>query len=105
MIETEPDVSWLRDFAIPALFTLLGAAIGFISSQVRDEWNAKGDKQSFLRAIGMELDALGDQLDASFYEVKGAEERFKEYRFGPTVCVFASNSSIYRSGSKSSECG
>ena len=42
---------------------------------MRDERKAKRDKESFLRAVGMELDALSDQLDASLYEVKGSTDR------------------------------
>jgi hypothetical protein len=75
MIEGDTQFSWLRELAIPGFFTLLGAALGFIGSQIRDERKAKRDKQAFLRAIGMELDALGNQLDGSMQEVKGSTER------------------------------
>jgi hypothetical protein len=44
----------------------------------RDGIQAKRAKQSFLRAIGMELDALRDQLDASAIEVKSAEARVRD---------------------------
>jgi len=75
LIDTHTQLSWLREFAIPAFFTLFGATLGFITSQIHDARKAKRDKEAFLRAIGMELDALGDQLDASLHEVKGSVDR------------------------------
>jgi hypothetical protein len=66
---------WLREIAIPAFFTLFGAGIGFLISEIRDDRKAKRDKQAFLRAVGMELDALGAQLDGSLPDVKGSRER------------------------------
>ena len=82
-MQTEPHFSWLREFAVPAFFTLFGAALGFIASQIRDWWKARRDKQAFLRAVGMELDALGNQLDATFDEVRGSYERVKGGGTGP----------------------
>src|SRR6266849_343971 len=76
-MQAEPQFSWMREFAIPAFFTLFGAGLGFIASQIRDERKAKRDKQAFVRAIGMELDALRDQLNASLQEVKDSTERVK----------------------------
>ncbi len=75
MMQAEPQFPWLREFAIPAFFTLFGAALGFIASQIRDDRNAKRARESFIRAIGMELDALSDQLDASLHEVKASTAR------------------------------
>jgi hypothetical protein len=62
---------------IPAFFTLFGAILGFFASQVRDAWNARRAKKSFLRAVGMELDALDAQLEASLREIATSEERVK----------------------------
>jgi hypothetical protein len=72
-----PHFSWLREFAIPAFFTLFGAAIGYMTTVLRDNRKAKRDKRAFLRAIGMELDALGAQLDSSLDEVRGSTDRVK----------------------------
>jgi hypothetical protein len=84
MMQTEPSFSWLR----PAFFTLFGAALGFVASQVRDWWKAKRDKRAFLRAVGMELDALGAQLDGSLPDVKGAKERVEgKGRTGPQFAL------------------
>jgi hypothetical protein len=74
-MQAVPYFSWLREFAVPAFFTLFGAALGYIATLIRDERKAKRDKQAFLRAVGMELDALSNQLDASLYEVKGSTDR------------------------------
>src|SRR5437879_8028850 len=74
-MQAEPHFSWLREFAVPVFFTLFGAALGYIATLIRDERKARRDKQAFLRAVGMELDALSDQLDASLYEVKGSTDR------------------------------
>jgi hypothetical protein len=76
----------LREVGIPAFFVVLGAVLGsglsFLASQHlekqksrRDKQKAKQDKESFLRAIGMELDALSDQFDTTLQEVKGSIER------------------------------
>ena len=85
--------SWLREVGIPAFFVVLGAALGFLASYFlekqkasREERQAKQAKASFLRAIGMELDALGDQLDASLYEVKESIERAKSGT-GPQIAA------------------
>jgi len=74
----------MREFGIPAFFVVLGAWVGLLASQYlekqkakRDEEKARHDKESFLRAIGMELDALSDQLDASSLEILGSVERAK----------------------------
>jgi|SRR5579859_3292784 len=100
--------SWSREVGIPAFFVVLGAVLGFFASYHlekrkanREEQSAKQAKDSFLRAIGMELDALGDQLDASFYEVKESAERAKSGT-GPQIAatlrtaVFASQLSKVR---------
>jgi hypothetical protein len=75
MMQAEHEFSWLQGFVIPILFTLFGAAFGFFASQLRDDRNARRAKASFLRAIGMELDALRIQLDASLQEVNERVDR------------------------------
>jgi len=89
------DFSWLREVVVPAFFIVIGSALGFIASQLRDDRKATLAKQAFIRAIGMELDALGNQLDASLHEVKGSAERLKAGR-GPQF-AFAFRTSVYTS--------
>jgi len=78
-MQTEPQVSWLREFLFPALFLIIGAVLGavltYFTGRLSDNRKAKRAKESFLRAIGMELDALGTQLDASLQEVKDSTAR------------------------------
>jgi len=76
-MDAQPHFSWLHELAIPALFTLLGAGIGFFTGELRDDRKAKRDKRAFLQAIGMELDALGKQLDASLHEVRDSTDRVR----------------------------
>lgn len=76
-MQADPHFSWLREFAEPAFFTLFGASLGYVATLVRDERKAKRDKQAFLRAVGMELDALSAQLDASLTEVRGSTDRLQ----------------------------
>jgi hypothetical protein len=73
-MHTEHDFSLLRELVIPAIFILFGAALGFVGSQIADWLKAKRDKRAFLRAVGMELDALRDQLDEWGREVKDSLE-------------------------------
>jgi hypothetical protein len=83
MLGADPhQFSLLRELGIPTFFVVLGAGLSFLATEYleklkarREEQKARRDKISFLRAIGMELDALSDQLDATFQEVKGSIER------------------------------
>src|SRR2546427_11477681 len=87
-MQAEPPFSWLHGVVIPILFTVFGTVLGFLASQVRDDRKARRAKKSFLRAIGMELDALGIQLDASLGEAAESAERVKN---GGTGARFAGN--------------
>jgi hypothetical protein len=68
------DFSWLRELILPVIFIFVGAGLGFVLSQVSDWLKAKRDKKAFLRAIGMELDALRSQLEEWNREVKESLE-------------------------------
>jgi hypothetical protein len=73
-MQAAPHASLLRELGVPVFFTFFGAALGFLATMLRDECNARRDKRAFLRGVGMELDALGDQLDASLTEIKESTE-------------------------------
>ena len=80
---------------VPAFFVVIGSALGIIASQLRDDRKARRAKRSFIRAIGMELDALGKQLDASLGEVTGSVERLKtgrapHFAYAPRTSVYTS---------------
>jgi hypothetical protein len=62
----------LRELVIPAFFTLFGAGIGFIASQIKDYAQARRAEKSFLRAVRMELGSLNDQLSALVEQAVGA---------------------------------
>lgn len=94
-MQEQSPFSWLQGFLIPVLFTFFGAALGFFASALHDDWNAKRAKQSFVLAIGMELDALGNQLDASLHEVRDSATRVPSGT-GPHF-AFALRTSVFTS--------
>lgn len=100
MMQAETQVSWLREFLFPALFVILGAVLGsvltYFSGQLSEDRKAKRAKESFLRAIGMELDALSDQLDVSFHEVGGSLGRVTRGGMGPQFAA-ALRTSVFSS--------
>src|SRR5712692_465250 len=74
---------WTDKFLLPAFFTLLGALISLFVSEWKDHHQAKKRKQAFLRAVGMELDALKDQLIASLAEIDASLLRLQVFGTGP----------------------
>ena len=57
-----------------------------------------GPKNRFMRAIGMELDALSDQLsDASLQEVMGSTARVELPWYRATVCCSLMRTSVFTS--------
>jgi len=83
IMQTETHFSWLREVVVPIIFILFGSALGFFASQVGEDRKAKKAKESFMRAIRMELEALGDQLDASLHEVRASTQRVSGGGNGP----------------------
>jgi hypothetical protein len=74
---------WTDKFLLPAFFTLLGALVSLFVSEWKDHHQAKKRKQAFLRAVGMELDALTEQLNASLKEVDASLIRLQGFGTGP----------------------
>ena len=97
--------SWSRSVAIPVIFTALGAALGFVASQLRDELKARRDKKAFLRAVGMELDALSIQLTDSLREVKNSAERVKGKGPGSAICHDLANIRVWQPVEQAARCG
>jgi hypothetical protein len=77
MLQTPLPNPWLHDFAIPAFFTLFGAALGFALSEYRDYCRAKRDKVAFINSVATELDALNAQLLSSLLEIQSSTARVK----------------------------
>ncbi len=71
--------AWTDKFLLPAFFTLLGALVSLFVSEWKDHHQAKKRKQAFLRAVGMELEALSDQLNASLNEVDASLIRLQGF--------------------------
>jgi hypothetical protein len=74
---TDQSFNLWRELLSPAIFTLFGATIGFVASQVRDGVQARRAKRSFLLAVGMELEALQRQLEDSLGEVTESRARLE----------------------------
>jgi carboxylesterase type B len=76
---------WADKFLLPAFFILLGALLSLFISEWKDHHQAKKRKQAFLRAVGMELEALTDQLNASLREVDASQDRLQAFGTGPYI--------------------
>ena len=77
---------WLERLFLPACFILLGALIAFASGWLLERLAERKAKQAFLKAIKAELNALNDQLQASFSEIMESRQRFlRDPRFAPEL--------------------
>jgi hypothetical protein len=73
----ESNPSFFQIFALPALFTTLGAVLGFFA------WRARQAKASFIKGVRIELDALDKQLDETLREVTESIDRVKQLASSP----------------------
>ena len=61
---------WLVEHvAVPAIFLLLGALLGFVAGQIKDYFDSRRIKKSFLKAIRIELTTLRKHLDGTLKDV------------------------------------
>lgn len=61
---------WLVEhIAAPAGFVLLGALLGFIAGQIKDYFDSRRIKKSFLKAIRIELTTLRKHLEGTLKDV------------------------------------
>ncbi|MGI0084101.1 MAG: hypothetical protein ACREBQ_03370 [Nitrososphaerales archaeon] len=61
-----PQVSWWLDhFAVPILFTLFGAILGFAAGWLREWLEDRKARTAFLKAIRMEVQTLHEQVKGS----------------------------------------
>lgn len=57
---------WLVEHvAVPAIFVLLGALLGFVAGQIKDYFDSRRIKRSFLKAIRIELTTLRKHLEGT----------------------------------------
>jgi hypothetical protein len=54
---------WVSSLVIPAFFIVLGAAVAFLSGQVKDWLQARHNRNAFLEAIGTELRSIKTNLE------------------------------------------
>lgn len=63
-------VPWiLKQLLLPSFFVLLGAIVGFFAGQVKEYFEARRVKQSFLKAVRCELSTLRVHLEETLKDV------------------------------------
>jgi len=67
-----------QEWWIPAIYTFLGAVIGFLSDRLKIWWDSRAVKKAFLSAIRVELEGLQEQLTSLKKEVLNAKERLEK---------------------------
>lgn len=89
---------WYADkLALPAFFILVGAAVGFLSGRVKDFLDAKKTKAAFLKAIGFELAALEEQLNASLQETRQSLNRMQTKDGAAPILVGVLRTTVFSS--------
>jgi hypothetical protein len=62
--------AWLVEHvAVPAIFVLFGALLGFVLGQIKDYFDSRRIKKSFLKAIRIELTTLRKHLEGTLKDV------------------------------------
>jgi len=91
-MQPEPHPAWwISGLLIPAFFTVLGAIVALFITELKERRQATEQKDAFKRAIGMELDAISEQLDASFAPIDDALIRLENYGTVPHSLVVIRN--------------
>lgn len=70
---------WLDKFALPAFFTLLGAFVSLLVTEWKVYREAKKRKRAFFHAVGMELDAVKEQLETTINEIDASMRRLQSF--------------------------
>ncbi len=68
---------WVEKLVIPGFFILMGSIVGWVITELREKLQARRSKRAFLRAVGLELDALSAQLDSSAQTVDESLKRLE----------------------------
>jgi len=74
----------------------VGAIIGFAATQLKDWFDARRTKKSFVAAVGRELSTIEAQLQRAHDELTGARQRFEE-RGTPPQFVAQFSTTIFNS--------
>jgi hypothetical protein len=64
---------WLDHIAVPALFTTLGASLGFVLGRLNDWFDNRKSKATFLKAIRVELGVVRQHLQGTLQDANGAK--------------------------------
>jgi hypothetical protein len=75
---------WVEHFFVPAAFTVLGAAIGFVLGRINQRLDARKSRNNFLRAIGIELRGLQGHLKLT---KDVADEALADFKKGKSEVV------------------
>jgi hypothetical protein len=76
-------VGWADKLLLPAFFTSFGAVLSLFVSEWKEHRQAKKRKETFLRAVGMELDALTEQFESTRTEIEDSLARLESSGNGP----------------------
>ncbi|OLE83125.1 MAG: hypothetical protein AUG07_08890 [Acidobacteria bacterium 13_1_20CM_2_60_10] len=93
----QPITWWEERVLIPAVFVLLGAGVGFTSTQVNSWLERRRTKLIFLRAVRLELLGLEQQLQASLDEVERSKERLQKGVAAPPHLVGTLRNTVFTS--------
>lgn len=88
---------WEDRVIIPAIFLLLGAIVGFLSTRVSLWLDRRRAKLVFLEAIRLELAGLLDQFNASLTEVEGSINRLQRREPSPPQLVGTLRTTVFTS--------
>lgn len=88
---------WEDRVIIPAIFLLLGAIVGFLSTRVSVWLDRRRAKRVFLEAVRLELAGLLDQFGASLAEVEGSINRLQRREPSPPQLVGTLRTTVFTS--------
>lgn len=92
---------YVEKLVLPAFFILLGAlvgaVVGFLSGRIKDFLDARKTKAAFLKAIGFELAALEEQLNASLQETRQSLSRMQSQVGAPPILVGVLRTTVFSS--------
>jgi hypothetical protein len=95
---SSPQVPWWLDhIAVPILFTLFGALLGFAAGSLKEWLEDKKAKTAFLKAIRMELQILHEHLNGSVKDALESKQDLEKGERKVIHLVAAFQTTIYSS--------